>query len=281
MGVMIWAAFLFYPLIFGFEGKEAAQRSLYKLTGRETPEEKMLKIGYNRRSSQVNNKTDLGYVLIEQDYFKEHFHHVGIKFEHDKVNACVYCHGEVPHDKDKEIRAFLNMHSFSVSCEVCHIEKERSWQFNWYEVKSGDRVANPVSLNEKIISTWSLQGYKKIKDTSSLYGAKISLYDKNEDEFFSNDDDLDIAKNYMKKYKSFSNQERKQKKDRMHKKILKEPYECDYCHGREQKYMDYAKLGYPPRRVKKLNDSAIVGMIGKYKKFYFPEFMDGGSGRRK
>ncbi len=281
MGVMIWAAFLFYPLIFGFEGKEGAQRSIYKLTGRETPEEKMIKVGYNRRVTQKNKKTDLGYTLIDQDYFKEHFHHVGAKFEHDKVNACVYCHGEVPHDKDKEIRSFLNMHSFLVSCEVCHVNRQRNWTLNWYDVKNGDQVSNNSMLNVEEVGTWSLQGYKKIKDTSKLYGAKISLYNKEEDEFFSNDDDLSVAKYYMKKYKSYSNQERKDKKTRMHDKVLKEPFECDHCHGRDQKYMDYAKLGYPPRRVKKLNDSAIVGMIGKYKKFYFPEFMDGGSGRRK
>jgi hypothetical protein len=281
MGIMIWAAMLFYPLIFGFEGKEAAQRSIYKLTGRETPEEKMIKVGYNRRTSQENKKTDLGYTLIDQDYFKDHFHHVGVKFEHDKVNACVYCHGEVPHDKDKEIRSFLNMHSFSVSCEVCHVSRQRVWALNWYEVSSGDHIANPSSLTVDEVGTWSLQGYKKVKDTSKLYGAKISLYNKEEDEFFSDDDDLSEARNYMKKYKSYTNKERKNKKNKMHTKVLKDAFECDYCHGREQTYMDYAKLGYPPRRVKKLNDSAIVGMIGKYKKFYFPEFMDGGSGRRK
>jgi len=281
LGVMVWAAFLFYPLIFGFEGKEGAKRSLYKLTGRETPEEKMLKVKFNRHTAQKRSQTDLGYTLIDQDYLVGHFHNVGIKFEHDKVNACVYCHGEVPHDKDKEIRSFLNMHSFSVSCEVCHVDKKRKWEFSWFDVISGDQIPNPGSLNAKEVGMWTLQGFKKVKETSTLYGAKISLYNKNDDEFFSNNDDLGIAKYYMKKYKSYSNQDRKEKKNRMHTKVLKEPFECDYCHGREQEYMDYAKLGYPPRRVKKLNDSAIVGMIGKYKKFYFPEFMDGGSGRRK
>jgi len=281
MGIMVWAAFLFYPLIFGFEGKEAAQKSIYKLTGRETAEEKMIKIEINRRSSIVSSKIDLGYVQIDEDYIKGHFHHIGVNFEHDKVNACVYCHGEVPHDKDKEIRSFLNMHSFSVSCEVCHVDKQRQWNLKWYEIKSGDLAANPTTLTAKEVGTWSLQGYKTVKDNSTSYGAKISLYDKNEDEFFSNDDDLDDSKEYMKNYKTYSNQERKKSKTRMHAKVLKDPFECDYCHGRDQKYMDYAKLGYPPRRVKKLNDSAIVGMIGKYKKFYFPEFMDGGSGRRK
>jgi len=281
MGIMIWAAFLFYPLIFGFEGKEAAQRSLYKLTGRETPEEKMLKVGYNRRVSQTTHKTDLGYTVIDEDYLKEHFHHIGVKFEHDKVNACVYCHGEVPHDKDKEIRSFLNMHSFTVSCELCHVEKGRKWDLAWFEVKTGDYVPNPSKLNEKEIGTWSLQGYKKIKEKSISYGAKISLFQKDDKEFFSNGDDLSIAKTYMKKFKKYSNKKRKKDKNEMHENILKEPFECDHCHGREQEYVDYAELGYPPRRVKQLNDSAIVGMIGKYKKFYFPEFIDGGSGRRK
>lgn len=281
LGVMVWAAFLFYPLIFGFDGKEGAKRSIYKLTGRETPEEKMLKVGYNRRSSKERKKIHLGYTLIDEDYLEGHFHHVGIKFEHDKVNACVYCHGEVPHDNDKEIRAFLNMHSFSVSCEVCHVNKKRKWSLSWYEVESGDQVSNPGSLTAKEVHMWSLQGLKKVKETSNLYGAKISLYQEDDDEFFSNAEDLGVAKYYMKKYKLYSNQKRKAAKNRMHAKILKEPFECDHCHGREQNYIDYAKLGYPPRRVKKLNDSAIVGMIGKYKKFYFPEFMDGGSGRRK
>ncbi len=281
MGVMVWAAFLFYPLIFGFEGKEAAKISLYKLTGRETAEEKMLKVGYNRRTSQKNNKTDLGYVVIDQDYFEDHFHHVGVNFEHDKINACVFCHGEVPHDKDKEIRAFLNMHSFTVSCEVCHVSKDGAWELSWYDVKSGEHIINPGTLNEKEVITWSLKGLKKVKEKSTLYGAKISLYQKNKGVFFSDETDLDSAKYYMRDYKSYSKEVRDNNKKSMHENLLKEAFECDHCHGRNQKYINYAKLGYPPRRVKQLNDSAIVGMIGKYKKFYFPEFIDGGSGRRK
>ncbi len=281
MAVMIWAAFLFYPLIFGFEGKEAAKVSLYKLSGRETPEEKMLKVGYNRRKSQKSNKTDLGYTIINEDYLDNHFHHIGVNFEHDKVNPCVFCHGEVPHDEDKEIRSFLNMHSFSVSCEICHVNKKNNWILSWYKIKSGKFMINPGTLNEKEVDTWSLQGLKQVKEKSALYGAKISLYQKESSTFFSNKNDLDDAKYYMQHYKSYSKVKRDKHIKTIHNKILKDAFECDYCHGLNQKYIDYAKLGYPPRRVKQLNDSAIVGMIGKYKQFYFPEFMDGGSGRRK
>jgi hypothetical protein len=219
--------------------------------------------------------------MINEDYLKNHFHHIGLNFEHDKVNACVYCHGEVPHDKDKEIRSFLNMHSFTVSCEVCHVDTQKKWMLKWYEVRTGELVSNPVTLKENEIETWSLQGVKKIKDTSKSYGAKISLYENEEDEFFSDEDDLNEARIYMKEYKSFTEQVREKKKEVIHNKMLEDPFECDHCHSREQRYVNYEKLGYPPRRVKKLNDSAIVGMISKYKKFYFPEFMDGGSGRRK
>ena len=43
---------------------------------------------------------------------------------HDKSNYCITCHGDIPHDKVKEIRAFGNMHSSFISCQACHIRLE-------------------------------------------------------------------------------------------------------------------------------------------------------------
>ena len=57
-----------------------------------------------------------------------HYHAVPPWIKHDPGSSCAVsgCHSPLPHGERKEDRAFLNMHSTFVDCQVCHLEEETS-----------------------------------------------------------------------------------------------------------------------------------------------------------
>ena len=128
MAFTVWYGYFAYPLIFGFEGKEKARESLAELTGSISEEDRLIAEALLAEPQQTST-TDLGYRIIEQPYIEGRFHHIGFEIERDQASICVRCHGNVPHDKSKEVRAFLNMHVFYVACETCH-DKHRSPGFD-------------------------------------------------------------------------------------------------------------------------------------------------------
>ena len=76
-----------------------------------------------------------------------HFHHIGFVIGPDNRSYCVDCHGDMPHDAVKEIRAFLNMHAFFVGCQTCHVKLEgeaKTGVFKWYNRMNGEIVDSPV-----------------------------------------------------------------------------------------------------------------------------------------
>ncbi len=142
-----WYGYFMYPLIFGFEGKEEAAASLKDIGAAGTEEEEMF---VKLIAEQTHRKTtNLGYRVIEQPYIEGRFHHIGFSIQKDEASICVSCHGNVPHDKTREIRSFLNMHTFYLACETCHSLPEESsdaWNFSWYSKDTGEIVKNPQVL---------------------------------------------------------------------------------------------------------------------------------------
>ncbi len=282
---VVWTAQFLYPVIFGFDEGNLLNRSLHYLDGNESDEVKMVKIKSNMENSKKTTELDLGYKVIKQQYIDKHFHHIGFEIQDDKTNACVYCHGQVPHEKDPESRSFLNMHAFTVACESCHsiaTEGKNNWGFAWYSIKTGNIVSNPTMLVEEDIFRGPFGDKNKKYYPTGNYGAKIAPGYQVNDEFrlLTNRADLEAAKDYMQTRHELTQTQRKKRRKDLHRVVNKKPLECDNCHGDTHNYIGYDKLGYPPRRVRQLNDTAIVGLISKYERFYFPNFMEG-SGRRK
>ncbi|MCK4706510.1 MAG: hypothetical protein KAT90_13605, partial [Gammaproteobacteria bacterium] len=147
MAFTVWYGQFMYPLVFGFEGKHGAEVSLKELGHAGTEEEALfVKLISSKGETQT---TDLGYRVIEQPYIEGRFHHIGFEVEKDSASVCVRCHGNVPHDKSKELRSFLNMHAFYAACETCHIrpvDDQPEWAFRWYSKKDGKLVTNPQAL---------------------------------------------------------------------------------------------------------------------------------------
>jgi hypothetical protein len=89
----------------------------------------------------------LGYRVLEEIRLKDHFHHIDFDFKPDKRSYCIECHGDMPHGKVKELRAFGNMHASYIACQTCHVRlegPEETGVFKWYDRTSGEIVPSPV-----------------------------------------------------------------------------------------------------------------------------------------
>lgn len=77
-----------------------------------------------------------------------HYHRIDGWVAPDRVNDCTRsgCHSPIPHTRNKVTRAFLNMHSTSIHCGVCHMTgDERPRPLAWYELEEG-RVVEPPAI---------------------------------------------------------------------------------------------------------------------------------------
>ncbi|PLX71684.1 MAG: cytochrome C [Denitrovibrio sp.] len=182
----------------------------------------------------------------------------------DEQNLCVSCHGDVPHDKKKEIRAFLNMHAFFMGCETCHIRTEDkiNTKFIWYN-KTDGAEAKDIDLTQYLGDTpYKLMPVKRSGEDKSLYDtAQMRKYVAGFKENVA--DMIPSAKSASMKV--------------IHRPMteLKETVKCEECHtsNRAAGYLPFKDIGYPERRMNQLVGNEVVGMIDKYKRFYIPDFL--------
>ena len=269
----IWYGYFMAPLVFGFEGKEKAEESLRDIKHTGTDEERMLADMIT--SGVETRKTDLGYRLIDQPYIEGRFHHIGFEIQPDNASMCVRCHGNIPHDKSKEVRSFLNMHAFYTACETCHIRpgNRDQWTFRWFDKENGELAANPTALVE--IEKMYDHPDSPFYPTYGNYGVKIApgVIKNDTFKFIKTEKDKEFVERYLAEQDNLSQQQKSQIKKLVHKGINKKPIECNQCHQETNPYLPFAKLGYPPRRVEELTNTSVVGMIDKYKEFYIPNFL--------
>ena len=131
LGFMVLTVFfiiVIYKVTFGHivheyhERKEAQEIAKFK---EEKEEQTIEKSTFEKiiLESDERVKHYLGYRILEEVRIKGHFHHIGFDIGPDKRSYCVECHGDMPHDAAKDIRAFLNMHAFFVGCQTCHVRQ--------------------------------------------------------------------------------------------------------------------------------------------------------------
>ncbi|MCU7905638.1 MAG: cytochrome C [Candidatus Thiodiazotropha sp. (ex Epidulcina cf. delphinae)] len=274
MGFTLWFGYFLHPVIFGMDGAETeediATREIGAFFGEGATEEEK-EFMKSIKQQQQTSTTDLGYMVIEEQYVKGHFHHVGMKVESDSSSICTGCHGAVPHDKAKTIRAFLNMHAFYMACETCHVRPEGNeprYEFRWYDKETGKVVANPPGLNTLDESMYG------------NYAAKISPGELRRDgtfKFLNGPKELAFVERYLKEESRLNDTQKSKMKKVIHRNVNEDPLICDGCHTIvDEPYLPYTLLGYPQRRLHELTSTEVVGMINKYKEFYIPHLLRGG-----
>lgn len=280
----VWYGYFMFPLIFGFEGKEEAGSAFKQEEESDaTDEEKMFEKLIQEQTQRKT--TDLGYRVIDQPYIKGRFHHIGFNIQKDKASICVSCHGNVPHDKSREIRSFLNMHTFYLACETCHSlpeSAEQQWDFTWYDKDNGAIIGNPQAL----IKIESMQTSAKVNPEYPVYGnygAKIApaVKTKNGIKLLHGKKEMAFANRYKKEQERLTAGKKSQMKKVIHRKVSKKPVHCKQCHQEKSPYIPFADLGYPPTRERELTNVGVVGMIRKYKTFYMPKLLNPGGVEEK
>ncbi len=265
MAFTVWYGYFIYPIIFAHSDTKHAE--VVEQQESDKTEEELMFEKFLREQGETST-TDLGYMVVKEQYVKGHFHHVGMTIEPDTSNVCIKCHGAVPHDKAKAIRGFLNMHAFFLACEVCHVppkEGQPMWAFRWYEKKTGKVIGNPPGL-----VTTEIEKYGN-------YGAKVApgvIDGSGTFRLINTQKERDFVDEYLQKKDLLGEMEQSKMKKVIHRKVAEEPLLCEKCHTDDsQPYLPFAELGYPPRRINALTSTEVVGMVKKYRKFYIPKFL--------
>lgn len=263
--VMIWnltIAHIFHEL---HQRKEVAEIKANKTT----KEAKQQKQSFEQviLKSEKRVKHYLGYRVLEEQHIKGHFHHIGFDIGPDKRSYCSGCHGDMPHDSVKDIRAFLNMHAFFVACQTCHVRlegEEKTNAFKWYDRKSGELVGSPVQGS--MPGTYQAKIIPFVREDGKL--ARIDSQQK-----------IDFANEYRKMEKQLTEGQKSRAKKMIHKIISKKPVMCEECHQKEKPLLPLAELGYPKSRIDSITGTEVVGMIKNYTKFYMPKMLHPGEAK--
>ncbi|MCK5512267.1 MAG: hypothetical protein KAI96_05635, partial [Thermodesulfovibrionia bacterium] len=200
--IIIWKVTFAHILEEYHSRKEALEISKIK----EEQEKKKEKTTFEKIiiESEERVKHYLGYRVLEEQRIEGHFHHIGFDIGPDKRSYCIECHGDMPHDNIKELRAFMNMHAFFINCQTCHIKLEESKKtgvFKWYERTTGKIVDSPV--------TTSKPGTYKAKIIPFEYeNGKLVRLDSQER--------IDFAREYKEKEKILTETQRSKAKKLIH-----------------------------------------------------------------
>jgi len=207
----------------------------------------------------------LGYRVLEEMKIEGHFHHIDYDMEPDRRSYCIECHGDIPHDKKREIRAFGNMHSAFIACETCHVRLENDQKtgiFKWYDRKTGEIIPSPI----------------KEGTAPGLYHAKILPFEKADGDIQRIDTQarIDFAREYQRTEKSLSELQKTKARKIIHKIISEKPYLCEDCHRKKDSLIPFESLGYSKKRADLLVSTEVVGMIKDYTQFYVPRILHPG-----
>jgi len=214
--------------------------------------------------SEETVKHYLGYKVLEEKRIKGHFHHIGMDIGPDNRSYCVECHGDMPHDQIKDLRAFLNMHAFFVGCQTCHVKLEgdqRTGEFRWYDRRTGVIIPSPVAFEEP-----------------GTYKSKIIPFERVNGKLrrIDSDERINFALEFRASKDTLTEGQSNKAKKIIHKIVSKQPYLCEDCHNTKDPVLPLEELGYPEKRIESILSTEVVGLIKNYTKFYMPRMLHPG-----
>ncbi len=201
---------------------------------------------------------------------RDHFHKIVDEapsvLENDSV--CFLCHTSLPHHKQKKIRALLNMHTFFMMCESCHIKKEEKIEVNyqWLDPEGSD-----ISKGHYGTSYHPLSGsLLRLNLQSRIAPFKV---EEGERIFLNEDKNTPLAQDYLRIKDTLSDEEKDFVKKNFHKNIKPVGYTCKECHTAKGK-LDFEALGFSEKRRLDLENLSVSGMMTRYETFYLPQLFE-------
>ena len=188
----------------------------------------------------------------------------------DDETSCRVCHPLYPHSENKWVRAFLNMHTGFMVCDVCHFKKEKlpAYSFDWKETENADFSGKPFGTfyNPKT----------KTAHKDMHYISRIAIFVKNDGkkQLTVNGDETRKATAYLQNEKTLSADQKAKRLDYFHRNIAKKEISvaCDECHS-SHSILDFKKLGFNDIQTNHIMTLNIKGLVTKYKAFYLPELL--------
>jgi len=268
MAITVVLIIIIWKVTFGHIVEEYRTRQMNleiaKLTDEQKKEEEE-KITFQKTilEGEERVKHYLGYRVLEQARLEGHFHHIDFDFIPDQSNYCIECHGDLPHNKVKELRAFGNMHASFIACQTCHVVLEgeaKTGAFKWYDRETGKFVKSPVkegvapgTYNAKIMPLERVNGQIQRIDTPER---------------------IEFSREYQLKEKTLTQIQKSKAQRIIHNIVSKKPYLCEQCHQKENPVLPLAELGYPQHRIDTIISTEVIGMIKNYTKFYIPMMLE-------
>ncbi|MCG6943883.1 MAG: hypothetical protein LJE87_00915 [Deltaproteobacteria bacterium] len=187
-------------------------------------------------------------------------------------SSCRVCHPIYPHSKNKLVRAFLNMHTGFMFCEVCHINRAKvdHLVYDWEDSENADFRGKPFG-------TYFNPHTNKAHKADEHFISRIAVFslEGGTKQRLVNTQDTSAAKEFMLASNSLSAKVKKQKLSHFHRNVERKEISvaCNECHSTES-ILDFKKLGFDEFKTKHLIYINIKGLVTKYKVFYFPKLFD-------
>lgn len=208
-----------------------------------------------------------------------HFHHTFTypRLAEENRPICFICHSEMPHNKNKRIRALLNMHTQYLACESCHIKPDENRRviFQW---------ASPIDQEPQgpfVGTRYDPQtGY--LAESEDKFSKITPFYKSLSDGLASAvlNQDAPLARDFMRVRDQLSPAEREGVKNKFHRNTQPKGPDCQTCHAKNG-HLDYRALGFSDKRIADLEHLNITGMLAKYESFYLPDLLSETPGSSK
>lgn len=184
-------------------------------------------------------------------------------------SSCRTCHDLYPHSENVRVRAFLNMHTGFMICEVCHLKKKPyekvayGWMYSENAVFKGEPYGtyyDPGLRNEK-----SEHFISRIAPYELRNGEKRLLMDT-----WDADEAAAFDKNMPRDSAGW-----KEQMDFFHRDVNRKEISvaCNECHSHDG-ILDLEALGFSRTEIDNLTQLNIKGLVTKYETFYFPHLLD-------
>lgn len=212
--------------------------------------------------------------VLPDDYPLQGFHrqeHAYITRLQDR-SSCSVCHDIYPHSHDRVVRAFLNMHTGFMLCEVCHINRNNypHLDYAWYQ-------AEPAEFNGKPFGSYFHPQAGKTMDPTRFI-TRIAVFDASAKgrRLLHHTGDRQKAREFNQRAHTADRHAAAQQMAYFHRDIHKKSISlaCEECHTTHGGVLDFRKLGFDPVKTNKITLLNLKGLVTKYRTFYLPKIFE-------
>lgn len=206
-----------------------------------------------------------GFRIVKELEITDHFHNITMQVGPDMRSHCIKCHGDFPHGKTEQIRAYLNMHAFFLACETCHVRPDSPTEpfiYKWYEKESGKILSATPTLDTIDVDAL---GIKLVP--GKAVGTTWHRFDSDEIGSF--------VETFLNKLvtNKLSSEQKKNALQRIHEHIAPTSITCQMCHQQKGSLISYNDIGYSLARIKHLSADDVLAVIKDYDRFIIPDFL--------